>query len=671
MKKTLFLTFLICLFIGVAAITAEKPLVVPAKSPKINSLLMDKLQDLSIEEKIKVWIFFTDKGIFDSRTFNNTIDNIRQKASPRTISRRRNRTKTDELFDFYDIPVNQDYLNQLRNIGVEIVRQSRWLNAVSVFTDKFSVQSIANLPFVTEIKPVAIARRKPEKIEILNDLETPDTFKPDTVIPDSVIDWYGNSFTQLDLTNIPLLHQFGYTGDGIRIALLDAGFELGLPVFNNLNLIDQYDFVDNDPIAKDESEENALVENKHGTLVLSAIAGFVPDNLIGPAYDAEYLLARTEIADPTIEIQAEEDNWVAAAEWADSMDADIISTSLGYFDWYDYSDLDGNTAVITIAADLAVSRGIAVFASAGNERYAGFHYITPPADGDSVIAVGSVNSDGIIASSSSAGPTYDGRVKPDIVSMGVSVYMVSNTGGYTHLSGTSFSAPLAAGAGVLLLQAHPDWSPIDLRQALIESADRFNNPDSLYGYGLPDAFKASQLLYINSVEPIIIAAGDSLDITFSVTGLPDSIPTFSANNLPDGAVFVDNGNRTSTLRYLAPVSEIGTRIFQVKAEFGVGSYTLDVSLSIVPQDNIAVGPNPFSDSLTIFIGPDDGRPVEISIHTINGEKVWGNFTDNYNEITATVIWNCENNNGDKVASGVYFVVVQTERLTRKFKVFKR
>ncbi len=324
MKKTLFLTFLICLFIGVAAITAEKPLVVPAKSPKINSLLMDKLQDLSIEEKIKVWIFFTDKGIFDSRTFNNTIDNIRQKASPRTISRRRNRTKTDELFDFYDIPVNQDYLNQLRNIGVEIVRQSRWLNAVSVFTDKFSVQSIANLPFVTEIKPVAIARRKPEKIEILNDLETPDTFKPDTVIPDSVIDWYGNSFTQLDLTNIPLLHQFGYTGDGIRIALLDAGFELGLPVFNNLNLIDQYDFVDNDPIAKDESEENALVENKHGTLVLSAIAGFVPDNLIGPAYDAEYLLARTEIADPTIEIQAEEDNWVAAAEWADSMDADII-----------------------------------------------------------------------------------------------------------------------------------------------------------------------------------------------------------------------------------------------------------------------------------------------------------------------------------------------------------
>lgn len=668
MKKILFLIFLICLFIGITAITAEKPLVIPAKTPRINPQLENKLHSLSFDEKIKVWVFFTDKGIFDNRTFNNTIDNIRQKASPRTIARRRNRTQKHELFDFYDIPVNQDYLNQLKNFGVEIVRQSRWLNAASVRTDKYSVQSIANLPFVAEIKPVAIARRKPEKIKILNNLETPDAFKPDAVIPDSVIDWYGNSFTQLDLTNIPLLHQFGYTGDGIRIALLDAGFELDLPVFANLNLIGQYDFVDNDPIAKDESEENASVENKHGTLVLSTIAGFIPDNLIGPAYDAEYLLARTEYIDD--ETSVEEDNWVAAAEWADSMEADIISTSLGYFYWYDYSDLDGNTAVITIAADLAVSRGIAVFSSAGNERQ-GFHYITPPADGDSVIAVGSVNSEGIIASSSSAGPTYDGRIKPDIVSMGVSVFAVSNTGDYAYVSGTSFAAPLAAGAGALLLQAHPDWSPMDLRQALIESANRFVNPDSLYGYGLPDAFRASQLLYINPVEPIILAVGDFLDITFAVTGLPDSIPTFSANNLPDGAVFVDNGNRTATLRYLAPVGEIGTRIIQIEAEFGVGSYTLDVSLSIVPQDHIAVGPNPFSDSLTIFIGPDDGRPVEISIHTINGEKVWDNYSDNYNEITATVIWNCENNDGAKVASGVYFVVVQTERLTRKFKVFKR
>jgi len=666
MKKTIVLIFAVCFFAGITAYAADRPFSVPAKSPKINPLLLDRVQELSIEEKIKVWVFFTDKGMFDSTTFNNVIDNLRQQASPRTIARRRNRAKKDELFDFYDIPVNQDYLNQLRNIGVKIVRQSRWLNAVSVLTDKFSIQSIAGLPFVAEIRPVAVARRKPEKIEPVNIPEMPDTFKPDAAIPDSVADWYGNSFTQLDLTNIPLLHQFGYTGEGVRIALLDAGFELNLPIFDSLNFIDQYDFVDDDPIAKDE---NSADENNHGTLVLSTIGGFAPDNLIGAAYDAEYLLARTEFIGSETEV--EEDNWVAAAEWADSMEADIISTSLGYYDWYEYSDLDGNTAVVTIAADLAVSRGIAVFSSAGNTRIELFYYITPPADGDSVIAVGSVNSEGIIASSSSAGPTYDGRIKPDIVSMGVSVYAVSNTGGYAYVSGTSFAAPLAAGAGALLLQAHPDWSPIDLRQAMIESADRFDNPDNLYGYGLPDAFEASQLLYINPVEPIIIAVGDSLDITFTVTGLPDSILTFSATNLPDGAVFADNGNRTATLRYLASIGEIGTRVFQVRADFGVGSYTLDVSLSIVPQDHIAVGPNPFSDSLTIFIGPNDGRPVEISIHTINGEKVWDNFTDNYNEITATVVWNCRNNNGAEVASGVYFVVVQTERLTRKFKVFKR
>ncbi len=665
MKIFLFVILSIFLSNGIAVFSAEQPLVIAAKTPRINVQLENSLHSISLDEKIKVWVFFTDKGIFDNRTFKSTIDNIQQKASAKTLTRRLNRTKKAELFDFYDIPVNQDYINQLKSIGVEIVRQSRWLNAVSVRANKHSVQSIADLPFVAEIKQVATGRREPDKVELLNNLELPDVFKTNTVLPDSVIEWYGNSFNQLNLTKIPTLHQFGYTGEGVRIALLDAGFELGFPVFSNLNLIDQYDFVDNDPIAKDE---NSATENRHGTLVLSTIAGFVPDNLIGPAYDAEFLLARTEYVGSETEV--EEDNWVAAAEWAADLEADIISTSLGYFDWYDYSDIDGNTAIITIAADLAVSRGIAVFSSAGNER-AGFHYITPPADGDSVIAVGSVDSTGIIAGSSSAGPTYDGRIKPDIVSMGVSVFAVSNTGGYAYVSGTSFAAPLAAGAGALLLQMYPDWTPIDLRQALIESADRYDNPDNLYGYGLPNVFKASQLFYIDPVDPIIVVAGDSLNFTFSVTGLIDSVLILSAANLPEGAVFVDNGDRTATIRYLAPTNTIESRIIQITAEFGVGTYTLDVSFSVVPQAKIAVGPNPFSDSLAIFIGPDDGRLAEISIFTVNGEKVWNNFTDNYNEITATVIWDCENNDGTKVASGPYFVVVHTERLTRKFKVLKR
>ncbi|MCP4705915.1 MAG: S8 family serine peptidase, partial [candidate division Zixibacteria bacterium] len=294
-----------------------------------------------------------------------------------------------------------------------------------------------------------------------------------------------------------------------------------------------------------------------------------------------------------------------------------------------------------------------------------------PADGDSVIAVGSVNSEGVLAGTSGAGPTFDGQIKPDIVSMGVLVYAVSNSGGYAYVGGTSFAAPLAAGAGALLLQSHPDWSPMELRQAMIESANRYENPDNLYGYGLPDAFEAAELLYINPVDPIILSVGDSLDITFSVTGLPDSTPVFSANNLPENAVFTDNEDRTATLRYLVPNNEIGSRIIQIEADFGVSSYILDVSLTIVSQAQIAVGPNPFSDSLTIFIGPNDGLLKEISIHTVNGEKVWDKFTDNYNEITATVVWDCKNNDGLKVASGVYLVVVQTERLIRKFKVFKR
>lgn len=655
---SIFALFYLIGFLSVAL--AAPPLVIKPKSPKINSRLSEKLDLMAVDEKIKVWVFFTDKGIFDSQDYNIAVDNLAAKASRKAIDRRLNRAKKAELFDFYDIPVNADYIDNLRAEGFEIIHQSRWLNAVTIYVDKNSLAAIAALPFVAEIRAVAIARREPAKL---------GAFKPQVDIPDSVITWYGNSFTQLDIINVPILQQFGLTGEGVRIALLDAGFELDLPVFDRVNLVDQYDFVDDDPLAKEDTPEEASFENRHGTLVLSVIGGYVPDHLIGPAYDAEYLVARTEIV--AEEVIIEEDNWVAAAEWANDLGAEIISTSLGYYDWYDYSDLDGNSAIITIAADLATSRGIAVFSSAGNTRNSGFYYITPPADGDSVIAVGSVTSQGVIASSSSAGPTYDGRIKPDIVAMGVGVYAVSNAGAYTYVSGTSFAAPLAAGAGALLLQAHPDWSPMDLRQAMIESGDRFNNPDNIYGYGLLDAFKASQLLYIDPVNPIVLSVGDSLDITFTVSGMPDSIPVFTVQNLPENAVFVDNGDRTATLRYETTTDDLGTRVFQIMAEAGLASYTLDVTLTVVSRSHIAVGPNPFTDSLTIFIGPNDGQPTEISIHAVNGEKVWDNFSDSYNMTTATVVWGGMNNDGAKVASGVYFVVVRTEELVRKFKVFKR
>jgi len=659
-KSAILFTF--CLALDATAVSGEIPYVIPAKTPRIDSRLEARLELTPAETPVKVWVFFTDKGIFDQNDYSLTINGLIEKSRPKVVERRRNRAKKEELFDFYDIPVFRSYIDALRLDGARIMRESRWLNAVSILADRIAIKKIANLPFVSEIKPVAVSLRRPEPAPV---------FKEQAELPDSVINWYGGSYTQLELIKIPLLHQFGYTGEGVRIAILDAGFELGFPVFDSINLIDQYDFVDDDPIAKDESEENAIVENRHGTMVLSVIGGFLPDQLIGPAYKSDYLLARTEIADPAVEIPAEEDNWVAAAEWADDLGADIITTSLGYYDWYDYPDLDGNTAVITVAADLAVSRGISVFVSAGNTGGSLFHYITPPADGDSVIAVGSVDSTGVIASSSSFGPTYDGRIKPEIVAMGVSVYAITNTGNFARVSGTSFAAPLSAGAGALLLEVYPEWSPMELRQVLLESADRFNNPDNSYGFGLIDAFKASQLLFINPVDPILVSVGDSLIQTFSVTGLPDSIPAFSAYNLPDGAEFEDNGDRTATLRYLAVADDLGMRTIEIEADFGGGSYILDVTLTVISQSQITIGPNPFSDSMSIFIGPDDGQIQEISIHSINGEKVWDNFSDNFNMTTASVVWSGVNNSGLEVSSGVYFVVVKTEKSLRKIKVFKR
>ncbi len=515
------------------------------------------------------------------------------------------------------------------------------------------MQKISELPFVSEIRPVAVAVEKPqpEKAYKINGAGPQDSI-------------YGTSFTQLDQIDVVRMHHFGYTGKGVLIAFLDAGYRLDHPAFDSMTILAKRDFINNDTTVNDTIFGNTIAPDqpRHGTLTLSACGGFAPGELIGPAYKADYIVAMTEEA--WHEVKAEEDNWVAGAEWADSIGADIISSSLGYFDWYTYKDLDGKTAVVTIAAELASSRGIAVFNAAGNERQLSFYHINPPADGPSVIAVGAVNSLGEIASFSSAGPTYDGRIKPDLVAMGVTVKSAFYLGGYTYASGTSLSTPLAAGAGALILEAHPDWSPKQLREAMIRSANRYNHPDNIYGYGLFDAFKAAGIFVISQIGPIRLVVGDSLNFKVTVPGFEDSAVVFSAQNLPLSAVFTSDGE----LRYKAVLEDIGTRVIQLNASFGGGTASARIDFSVLAGDGITAGPNPFSDSLTIFLGPNSGNLQNISIHMPTGEKVWEISADNNSSQSATVIWYGTNFQGQRVAPGVYFVLVRTDRLTQKIKV---
>ena len=379
----------------------------------------------------------------------------------------------------YDYIINQSYIDRIKRLNVEIKNQSRWLNAISVIADMQKINLINKLAFVKKIEPV-YQHTKKKSIQAVGDRNNQSRDIE-----------YGPSIDQVEQINCRIPHVAGYFGQGVRVLYLDTGYELGHTAYDSLNLIAQYDFVNNDENTANETDQE-ITDNQddHGTICLSVIAGHAPGNLIGPAFKSEDLLAKTEIM--AEEIQQEEDNYVAALEWGESLGADIACASLGYLDWYSYEDLDGNSATTTIAVDIASNLGVLCINSAGNEGDDPWYYIIAPADADSVISVGAVNRDGTIANFSSRGPTYDGRIKPEVCALGVSVYCVrSNTeNDYRAASGTSFSAPLAAGAAAVILSANPEWTNMQVREAIMMTASLSNIPDNIYGYGILNTWAA-------------------------------------------------------------------------------------------------------------------------------------------------------------------------------------
>ena len=423
----------------------------------------------------KMWIYFTDK---DNSGQNITLDD-------KAIQRR---LKVDIKDTWYDRPVAQSYIAVMEELGAVIHNKSRWLNAVSITSDINIINEISLLPFVKKTVPVAVYKKNKREFSQLQSSRRL-----------SVIDSldYGYAQEQIEQINCHTAHQAGYTGQGVRVLILDTGFNTERSVFDSLTIIDEWDFINNDGNTENEANDYSSQHN-HGTMVFSTLAGYDPGNLIGPAFGAEFLLAKTE--DVTNESQVEEDNYVAALEWGEQLGADIMSSSLGYLDWYSYCDMDGNTGVTTIAVDIATSLGMLCITSAGNWGTSSpppnpcdtlYYYISAPADADSVISVGAVNSNGEIAFFSSHGPTYDGRIKPEVCARGVSTWGVNaNSDSYRTGSGTSLSAPLVSGAAAVILSAHSDWTPMQVREAMMMTADRVDNPDNNYGYGVIDVMAA-------------------------------------------------------------------------------------------------------------------------------------------------------------------------------------
>jgi serine protease AprX len=435
----------------------------------------------------RVWVFFTDKGVFDRRAFTSAAQSVQ--LSDRVMARRA-KTGNDKVL-FLDLPVDQNYIQTIENLGATLRHDSKWLNAASFDMSVAQVDQVASLPFVREIRPVAGYVRPQDPAPTDERPAAPNSTQNANVT-------YGNSLGQLNLMGVPAVHTKGYNGQGVILAVFDTGFRKAHDAFANAyaegRVLAEHDFVYNDgDVADAPGESNAW---SHGTSTWSLAGGFKDGTIVGGAYKATFILAKTE--DVRSEKNVEEDNWVAALQWADSLGVDVITSSLGYdaFDAgqhsYVYADKNGATATISIAASTAASLGIVVCNSMGNSG-PGVGTLSCPADAFDILSIGAVTSGGLIASFSSRGPTADNRIKPEICAQGVSTWVASSSGNTSYsfsFNGTSAACPLAAGAAALLVQARPTWPPTLIRQALMETASQAATPDNNYGWGIVNVERA-------------------------------------------------------------------------------------------------------------------------------------------------------------------------------------
>jgi len=413
--------------------------------------------------------------------------------------------------DYRDLPVWKAYTDQISSTGLTLHCTSKWMNT-ALFKSSEPVEPgmLDQYPFIKEVKIV----RSPESKGYSHDKDKIDYVRD---LPP-----YNNSLAMIN--GIKVLNS-GLTGKGVLIAVIDGGFTNAdlIPSLDHLRkrngIKGTYDFVNRNGFVYDF--------NDHGTAVMSVLAGVIPGAIEGSAPGADYWLLRSEITES--EYPVEEDLWTAAAEFADSIGADIISSSLGYSTFddplmdYRFSDMDGDKAFVSRAADIAASLGILVVNSAGNERNTPWIRIIAPSDGDSVLAVGAVSGDRIISSFSSAGPSSDRQIKPDIVAQGVSIPVQVSPAMIASASGTSFSCPIISGMCACIMQAVPQATNMEIISALQSASDRYHIPDSLYGFGIPDIEKTIAILQdkhlSKPVSGIVVFPNpfrDELFITFSV-----------------------------------------------------------------------------------------------------------------------------------------------------------
>ncbi len=636
----------------------------------------------------KYWIYFASK---ENLTLSKS-SSMQETAQLTGISERalKRRAKvSQEIVATEDLPVSKSFLAQLEQRGVHIENTSRWFNAATAYLTQSQREQLQSLPFLKSIEKVATFKRKElPKVE-----SSQQNFSKQSGAQKFS---YGQSESQMTLINAIAAHNIGISGRGVLVGMLDTGFRWRIhEAMEKMNVIAEYDFIQKDSVTSNETGDSGS-QDSHGTSTMSLVGGFKEGQLVSPAFNANFILGKTEYV-PS-ETNVEEDNWVAAIEWMEAQGVDVVSSSLGYSEFdagqksYVYADMNGRTATTSKTATIAARKGVVVVNANGNEAQSSWHFMTSPADADSIISVGAVNGSGTVAGFSSLGPTSDGRIKPDVSAHGVGTYCASpGKSSYYFPSGTSMATPLTAGVAAMILSAHPELTPIQVRDALRTTASNTKNPNNEIGWGIINAYKA--VLYNGmaiSTDPEITLTQDSnysvgMFVVSNSVVKKDSIRLLYTTD--NGTTFtplamtltniVDTATNSGKYSAIIPKSE-STPKFYVKAIDATNKprnspYTAPTVLydaktgttSVPPGENIPTTfvlkqnyPNPFNPGTIIGYDLPRASFVTLKVYDIlgreaatlvNGIQSFGNYSVPFN--------------GARLASGVYFYRLQTDTYT--------
>lgn len=642
---------------------------------KIFGCLIAVLFLIEAKAQTRYIVTFTNKGS-NPYSLNNPSAYLSQKAIDR-------RNKYAIAIDSTDLPITPKYVDSVRQAGsVTILNISKWLNSVSIrTTDAAALTKIRSFPFVQSVSAIALRVSNQQipndKFAIEREQKSLSPLK-ETGIASDFFD-YGSSSGQVHIHNGEFLHNIGLRGQNMLLGMLDAGFNnyLNVKAFdsarNNNQILGVYDFV-----VKDSSVNE---DDAHGMECFSTMAANIPGQFVGTAPKASFYLFRTE--DAATEYPIEEHNWVCGAERVDSAGGDVISSSLGYntFDpplaaaSHTYADMNGNTTMAAIGADLAAKKGILVVIAAGNEGTNSWKYIVTPADADSVLTVGAVSTSGAVANFSSYGPSSEGRIKPDVASVGAAavVQYPNNTIGTSN--GTSFACPNMAGLATCLWQGFPEFNNMKIIDALHRSASNASSPDDRVGYGIPDMKKAVMILLkeFSTADASVSNCAAKLQWTSKdVSSMKYEIERMLPGQTSFLKIAEQNGSGTvfsthAPYQYQDMLSGVSAGIITYRirqiidtsaAGFTAGyidTVTIDLQSACIDATltDVALLPNPAKDNLTVRVTtPSSSSSIVIKIFSSTGQLVQAL---NKSKLAGTAFF--ENISLMRFAKGKYYVSV--------------